>query len=133
AGLLAGGSTLVTQPKVAAKPAEELQVQVVKPPAKADLPADDEEKTKEPLEVSGKVLGPDGKPFAEANVYVSAGDTLKNPAKTDDEGRFRIQVPHPALVGPDNKPLMQVTVAATAEGHGLDWAFCGTRQPATDL
>jgi protocatechuate 3,4-dioxygenase beta subunit len=133
AGLVAGGSTLLTQPPQAATSMERTQPEVAQPPAQAAPPAAEPDDTREPLEVSGKVLGPDGKPFAGAKVYVSAGEAQNKPVKTDDAGRFRIQVPRADLVSQSNKLLGQVTIAATAEGHGFDWAYRGTREPATDL
>jgi hypothetical protein len=133
AGLLAGGSTLLTQQTQAAKATASTQVQPDKPAVQAAPPAADQEEPNEPLEVSGKVLGPDGKPFAGAKVYASAGDARNSPVKTDEAGRFQFKIPPADLVSRGNRLMAQVTIAATAEGYGFDWAYRGTREPATDL
>jgi len=71
------------------------------------------------VEVAGRVLGPDGKPFAGARLLlwtnaVKKHDDLSTKATTGADGRFRFAVT-PADVRNDAK------VVATAKGHGPDF------------
>ena len=91
------------------------------------LPADAAE---EVVTCSGRVLGPDRKPFAGANLYLVLerdGDGTKGPAMratTGADGRFRLRAQRSEFAGPqkeDGWPF--VLVVATAKDYGPDWAL----------
>jgi len=120
AGLFAiGGGALLhaglatkerTPPTHKAKP---LANQEVKPQAaKPDDPQDF-------LTFSGRVLDPEGKPFAGAALLVCASAAKKAPSRprdtTDKDGRFRITVRRTDLE-------QQAVLVVTAKGFGPDWA-----------
>src|SRR5439155_10806340 len=77
---------------------------------------------KKEMIVTGKVLGPDGKPVVDAQVSVtalllaSAEEHRLGSAKTDSEGRFRLPVRRTS-----SKKEYQVHVIAAAAGFGLGW------------
>ena len=79
--------------------------------------------------MSGRVLGPDGKPFAGARLFVVTRGAKKNDltvqATTREDGRFSISVPH-SEVG------RQAKLVASADGHGPAWIEVGKR-PAGPL
>jgi RNA polymerase sigma factor (sigma-70 family) len=72
---------------------------------------------KETVTISGRVLGPDGQPFAGATVSLRNSAAIKERSRadltTDRDGRFRTTV--------SRAQLEQVVVVASAEGHGPDW------------
>src|SRR5262249_38109471 len=73
------------------------------------------------IEIKGRVLDPDGKPFADASVFLLPNGNPKKADKpvhaaTDKEGRFRLNA-HPSDFGPQGKGVL----AATVKGFGLDW------------
>jgi len=78
--------------------------------------------------ISGRVLDPDGKPVAGANVFVRpAGgkEPARGAVKTDADGRFALPIANVPLV-------TSTTVAATADGFAAAWAsFAG--KPPGDL
>ncbi len=78
--------------------------------------------------VSGRVLGPDDKPFAGARLFVTPWGAKKEDPKvlatTGEDGRFRVAVPA-ALA------KRGVKLVASAKGHGPDWARLG-QGTATD-
>jgi RNA polymerase sigma factor (sigma-70 family) len=96
-------------------------------PAAAEPKAAD---AKKEMTVSGRVLDADGKPAAGAEVAVlaqpkvahrggdlsSGGTQVLGRGKTDDEGRFRLDVPRTST-----QRFRSVTAVATAAGHGLGW------------
>ncbi len=117
AGLLAGGSTLLMQPTQAAKATASVQPE--KPPAQVAPPEAEPDDTKEPLEISGKVLGPDGQPFAGAKVYLWTSADKKQQevpprASTGTDGRFRFAVTRADLED-------DAKVIAVAKDFGPDW------------
>jgi RNA polymerase sigma factor (sigma-70 family) len=82
---------------------------------------------KETVEVSGRVLGPDGKPFAGARLVLWTGavkkhEDLSTKATTGADGRFRFAVARADL-------RRDAKVVATAEGYGPDWVALGPRKP----
>jgi hypothetical protein len=90
------------------------------PTAPAPHPARSASK-EQAIEIKGRVLGPDGKPFAGARVFLLPQGNPKKPNKpglaaTDKEGRFRLTA-HPSEFGPQGKGVL----AATAKGLGPDW------------
>lgn len=92
-------------------------------PANAKQPAGKDDG----LAVSGRVLGPDGKPFPGAKLYApqlkkeeptSPDDfAWTKKAETDADGRFRL-----TLTAKEMGPGLRSYVVAAAEGHGVDWA-----------
>ncbi len=91
-------------------------------PAKAEPKKDDAQ-----VEVRGRVLDPDGKPFAGAKLYLHApnfrdkGYAVR--ATSDDNGRFQLTFAKSELTAPDD-PQQSPTgqVMAVAKGYGCDWA-----------
>lgn len=97
------------------------------PPAKSPPPAEMKKETAakpkdtpkdDVLDVSGRVVGPDGKPAAGAKVFVAAREThpapggrLEAAAVADADGRFRVTL---------NRKIQSYVVAA-ASGFGVDW------------
>src|SRR5262249_54887040 len=77
-------------------------------------PAKDKEKG--PIDVSGQVLDPDGKPAAGAKVYLLGSKRIgaEAVATADADGKFRFTA-KPEDVGFDGRVL------AAAEGHAPDW------------
>jgi RNA polymerase sigma factor (sigma-70 family) len=80
-----------------------------------------EDKAAEAREVSGVVLGPDGKPFAGAELFVVTRGAkkadLKVKATTGADGRFRLRVSRAELE-------RGARLLVTAAGHGADWVLC---------
>jgi protocatechuate 3,4-dioxygenase beta subunit len=110
--------------------------QVRPAPGKSDLPAPRETPRPTPAHAaedlvtcSGRVLGPDGNPFAGAKLYLLLerdGEDSKPAvrATTGADGRFRLQARRSEFAGPqkeDGWPF--VVVVATAKDHGPDWAL----------
>src|SRR5207249_248519 len=65
------------------------------------------------IKVNGRVLGPDGKPVAGAQVALVADSQVTGKAKTDKEGRFHLEG-----VG---SPTGATWVVAAAAGYGPAW------------
>jgi RNA polymerase sigma factor (sigma-70 family) len=94
------------------------------PPQPANVPADAE--AKESIHVRGRVLDPDGKPFAGAKLYLGAVTQQKE--RTDPvravsgyDGGFQFTFPKSQLEAIDgNEPVYQVLAAAP--DHGVAWA-----------
>ncbi len=94
------------------------------------LPAD---AASEVVTYRGRVLGPDGRPFAGASLYlagvVEGPKTSAVRATTDADGSFRIQALRSAVIGPPNEDEWPVAaVVATAKGHGPDWILVRERK-----
>jgi RNA polymerase sigma factor (sigma-70 family) len=75
---------------------------------------------KQQVVIKGRALGPDGKPFKGAKVYLNAQGQEKPPvrATTGDDGRFEFRVRRSELAGPEEDPPQ---VVATGDGCGADW------------
>jgi RNA polymerase sigma factor (sigma-70 family) len=89
-------------------------------PAPQSPPAHSASKA-ETVEIKGRVLDPDGEPFAGARLFLLPNATRKKAktvvqALTDKEGRFRFSA-KPANFDSKGK----ATLAATANGFGPDW------------
>ncbi|HEX5271466.1 MAG TPA: sigma factor-like helix-turn-helix DNA-binding protein, partial [Gemmataceae bacterium] len=132
AGLLAGAGALAyggragdrrtDSPAVVAQTkAGETGRDAPKPPAKDE--AGD-------VTVSGRVLGPDGKPLAGARVFLAPWgvkkEDLKILATTDDDGRFRAPVSAAAV-------RTGAKLVAVAKGHGPDYSWLGEKTAANEF
>lgn len=77
------------------------------------------------VEVTGRVLDPDGKPAAGARVYLdpqTPGEKPMASTTTGKDGRFSLVLSRSRLVDPETKfPLQRVRILATAKGYGFDW------------
>ncbi|HEY1377053.1 MAG TPA: sigma-70 family RNA polymerase sigma factor [Gemmataceae bacterium] len=75
--------------------------------------------------VSGQVLGPDGKPFAGARLFLAPWgvkkEDLKMLATTGADGRFRAAVPAAAV-------SRGAKLVAVAKDHGPDWVWLGEKK-----
>src|SRR5262249_10527144 len=119
-GLLAAGTGILAGPGNGPRQGERPAAKAA-PPAQEKKPAAQDEKTKT-IAVSGRVLGPDGKPVAKARLYwprllKDAPLTPENAdvaqvGTTDAEGRFRLELPHSRL---------RLALIALADGYGVDW------------
>jgi RNA polymerase sigma factor (sigma-70 family) len=122
AGLLSGAGALTHQ-ALAARQAV-TPAQDAPPAGRADArPAVPAQQPDPSVALTGMVLGPDGKPFAGARVYlwtnaVKRHTDLAVRATTGMDGRFRFAAA-PAELERNAK------VVATAAGHGPDWADAG--------
>jgi RNA polymerase sigma factor (sigma-70 family) len=118
-GLAAAGAGTWSHYAAAGKPAAIVAAPAADPPAPVE----------ETLEISGRVLDPDGKPFAGATLYAlrpkpekpQSDENLEAVVQgvTGADGRFRFAVPKDQLgTGPGGDPW---PVMAAAEGFGLGW------------
>ncbi|HEV3256661.1 MAG TPA: sigma-70 family RNA polymerase sigma factor [Gemmataceae bacterium] len=124
---LAAGVGLVGYQQLAAK-AEAGRAAADRPrAAKTDQPASG--RADETVTIRGRVLGPDGKPFAGARLYVTRSyydsKDVRFPvrATTGADGRFRFTFAKKEL---DQKGLDEpfaASVVALAKGYGADWAW----------
>jgi protocatechuate 3,4-dioxygenase beta subunit len=123
AGLFATGAGVLTQRHLTAKEMQQATKEsALSGEQEAKLPptrvaVGDKDEKSDTIEVSGRVLDPDGKPFAGATLTLWTGtakaEAPRTRATTGKDGRFRFAVRRAAL--------QQATVVATAEGYGLDW------------
>ncbi len=79
---------------------------------------------------SGRVLDPDGKPFAGASLYlvgaVEGPKTSAVRATTGADGRFQVQALRSEVTGPPNEDEWPVAaIVARAKGHGPGWVLVG--------
>jgi RNA polymerase sigma factor (sigma-70 family) len=121
AGLLAASVGALTRSAVASRETAAPAAQNTEAVSRAGIAKPQAAKDSDPehsLIFTGRVLGPDGLPFAGAtvSVWISAAKKAAGRARetTGKDGRFRITVPRTRL-----EPAILV---ATAEGHGPDWA-----------
>jgi RNA polymerase sigma factor (sigma-70 family) len=108
------------------------------PPAAEGRKADAAAPAAESFVVTGRVLGPDGKPFKPGAVQVFAPAFRQKPPRSDEDvvllprcstdadGRFRLEIDRD-LVRPSDGP----PVVAAADGYGVDWA--APRKPGEEL
>ncbi len=111
--LLGGvGVWVSAKPYVALSPSEQPRAVQVK-----DKPATPlQSKAVESLEIQGQVLDPEGKPKAGAKLFLRRiGDTPEPLGVSAADGRFGFTVSK-------SKAKKWITVVATADGYGLDWA-----------
>jgi RNA polymerase sigma factor (sigma-70 family) len=141
--LLAGAAALAlgvlsAGPPAAALPPREPQSEQAAAAAatKENQPAPPADRTA-PRTVTGRVVGPDGKPVAGAKLFVpgarTTGFTVLDDAEariagtTDADGRFSV------TVAPRGRALVLEYLVAYAPGLGLDWLqFYGPDDPALD-
>jgi protocatechuate 3,4-dioxygenase beta subunit len=141
-GVAAGAGALAQRPPAAGPAA------APPPPAKAEQPADqpkpaaiDNDKG-DTVAVAGRVLGPDGKPFAGAEItawwhshhgWVAWQNSRMHSARpkvlgrSGPDGRFRFTFPksdiRDSLLNSDAQPWRRVEVIAAAPGHGPAWTY----------
>jgi RNA polymerase sigma factor (sigma-70 family) len=88
------------------------------------------------VEVRGRVLGPDGKPFAGAKLYLGRGrpapKTFPVRATSGADGRFAFTAARPKVDDTDGETL-QPQIMAVARGHGCDWAKIGSAKEELTL
>jgi RNA polymerase sigma factor (sigma-70 family) len=84
----------------------------------------------ESLEVHGVIRGPDGKPIKGAKVYGDySQDGMKRQVVTGEDGRyhFTLRRENVDAAGYYADPWQWPTIAAIADGYGLDWRALGER------
>src|SRR5262249_3818217 len=96
--------------------------------------AADNAEAKDTVTIRGRVLGPDGKPFEGAPVYVmaSAGDATER-ARTGAGGRFEFRLRRGEVVGGDKRPAHTFQVVAAADGYGPAWSDADDSAGANDV
>ena len=110
-------------------------------PANAALPT-------EPVEVSGRVQAPDGRPYSGAKIYFFRPDDAlpaEEPRVVDPEARavratsgpdgtFKFQAVAGDFAGVVRAyPTSQPTISAVAQGYGPGWVCCASAYDATDV
>jgi RNA polymerase sigma factor (sigma-70 family) len=131
AAVLVAGTGALAHPTLAARQADPQTAAPGRQPQQADkAPANREQPLPEAGRgdekvipaVAGRVLGPDGKPFAGARLYVNPHLAKGEPpvlGTSDAEGRFQLRVPPALLTDPKTgMPSDGLHVVATAAGHG---------------
>jgi protocatechuate 3,4-dioxygenase beta subunit len=108
------------------------------PPPSQAAKAKDQPKTETEatIEVRGQVLDPDGRPVAEAKLYLTkstANSLAPAPqAKSGSDGRFRLAVTKSELdKSTMGKPSPQIM--AVADGYGCDWEVVGSAEKELTL
>ena len=113
--LTAGALALGLGAALRAGPADPPRADPQPPAAPKAPPAPPRAEAKD-VEVSGRVLGPDDKPFAGAQVFVANWEAKREDQKvlatTGDDGRFRFRVPA--------AEVKRSTLVAAARNHGPD-------------
>src|SRR5262249_14984016 len=137
AGLLLAGAGVLAQKQPAARPAEPPRAGTPaaapketprdREPAKSEAADDKAEK----VTVSRVVLGPQGKPFPGAEIYLwwhfggEKPDRMRPRATSGDDGRFRITFAKSEIDDPNlntrAEPWRLVDVVAAAKGYGPAW------------
>lgn len=118
------------------------------PEAKAASPRASAPAPGESVEVSGRVLGPDGRPHASAKIYFFRPDDARageEPRPADlaecevrassgPDGRFQFRVTAAEFAGIDSAfPFSQPTISAVAKGYGPGWVHCASAASASDV
>jgi RNA polymerase sigma factor (sigma-70 family) len=102
---------------------------------RSQQPAGKPEPEKE-VTVRGRVLDPDGRPFAGAKLSVpfqdSHGDASLAKGRSGPDGRFRFRLTRSDFRDCSYDPLEHINVAATADGMGLGWDAVRTRDGEPD-
>jgi RNA polymerase sigma factor (sigma-70 family) len=138
AGLVAATAGALAH-HVFAAPKEELPTPAAPPRAEAPRPApaatDEKGKT---VDVSGRVLDPDGKPFAGAKVCLVAHglarqEPVRAAALSMADGTFRLSVARRAAEVADSDPMWHTDVIATAKGYGAAVSQGEEVAPSRDL
>jgi protocatechuate 3,4-dioxygenase beta subunit len=126
AGLVAGAAALTHQALAVREPP------AASPPTEPPPAAEKGDR----VEVTGHVLGPGGKPFAGARLYLRSAK-LKEPAypvrtTSAADGRFAFTFPRSLL--DDSSPYSGwFDVIAVADGYGPDWEYRDKATPHADL
>lgn len=128
AGLLTGAA-LWAQQQSPPGPIEKPPVPVARPPVPQAPP-----RALDSVVYRGRVLGPGGKPFAGADLFLVLYDDGKAPpvrATTGADGRFEITAARkdflPAGAPAEVDVLSSLQVVATAKGFAPDWTMLGKR------
>ena len=136
-GLVAAGAAALAH-QVAAAP-QEAQPPAAPPPAETrPQPARAEGEKGRTVEVNGRVLDPDGKPFAGAKVWLvghglAAGEPLRAQAHSAADGTFRLSVARRAGQAVEYDPMWFTYLMATAEGYGAAVSQSQELTPSGDL
>ncbi len=147
AGVVAWGGGWQESPR----PAPGARAVAAEPPAAAPEPPDvakgsivPETESGKTIEVRGRVVGPDGKPFAGAKVYsyrpnprgddfFSAGPPRPDAISSAD-GRFQFSIADPGLQSlQEQATWSQTTIVALVRGLGPAWASFTTAEKAREL
>ena len=127
-GIGAAGLAIRSHQAIAAQQADREQHAAAEPTAKerpqpAARPA--KPKANDSITVRGLVLGPDGKPFAGAKLYLNHSQPKEKGfaerATSGADGRFEFTIAKSEL-GKANAHNAPPQVMAAAKGHGCDWA-----------
>jgi protocatechuate 3,4-dioxygenase beta subunit len=128
---LAVGTGVLTHSTLVAKQADPQKTETAEAaggakntPATLDQPRPETGPTDEKASpgIAGRILAPDGRPFAGAKLYVNPHLAEGEPrvlATTDAAGRFQLKVPGVLLTDPKTgMPSYAISVLATADGYG---------------
>jgi RNA polymerase sigma factor (sigma-70 family) len=128
-GLFAAGGAMLAREVLTADEKPAAVRPDAKPPAYPVKPAEDT------IEVTGRVLDPDGQPVAKARLYrehwlkdIPAGAAdydMVSLGTTDAEGRFRVKLPRP-----DVSSTRPCSIIAAADGFGVNWVDLKDGKPS---
>jgi RNA polymerase sigma factor (sigma-70 family) len=154
AGLLTAGAGALARRDAAAQPTKAPAAESAKPLARAPQPPSAPERPAQAgptaaekaeggtLAVSGRVLGPDGKPVAGARLYwprvpeekpkVIDDIEIRQRGVTGADGRFHLELPRTSFQG-DLQVAPVLTLVAAADGYGMDWAELPKGNPPAEM